>query len=219
MDQVSLRADERTEFGSRVGRRLRRAGSVPAIVYGHGLEPLSVAVDRRELHAALHTEAGSNALINLEVAGSKKPILTVAREVQRHPVRGDISHLDFISITLDEEIHAEVAIEYTGLPIGVKRDAGIVETIRTSVNIQALPLDIPGHITLDITELEVGSTLRVADLPAIKGVTYLDEPETNLVAVIIPRVIVEEPTAAALEAAALAEAAAAATAAETEEAD
>ena len=219
MDQVSLRANQRTEFGSRVGRRLRRAGSVPAVVYGHGLEPLSVAVDRRELHAALHTDAGSNALINLEVAGNSKPFLTVAREVQRHPVRGDISHLDFISITLDEEIHAEVAIEYTGLPIGVKRDAGIVETIRTSVNIQALPLDIPGHITLDISELEVGSSLRVADLPAIKGVTYLDEPETNLVAVIIPRVIVEEPTAAALEAAALAEAAAAAGTAETEEAD
>ena len=121
-----------------------------------------MAVDRRELHAALHTDAGSNALINLEVAGNSKPFLTVAREVQRHPVRGDISHLDFISITLDEEIHAEVAIEYTGLPIGVKRDAGIVETIRTSVNIQALPLDIPGHITLDISELEVGSSLRVA---------------------------------------------------------
>ena len=168
---------------------------------------------------AAHRRAGSNALINLEVAGNSKPFLTVAREVQRHPVRGDISHLDFISITLDEEIHAEVAIEYTGLPIGVKRDAGIVETIRTSVNIQALPLDIPGHITLDISELEVGSSLRVADLPAIKGVTYLDEPETNLVAVIIPRVIVEEPTAAALEAAALAEAAAAAGTAETEEAD
>ncbi len=219
MDQVSLRANQRTEFGSRVGRRLRRAGSVPAVVYGHGLEPLSVAVDRRELHAALHTDAGSNALINLEVAGNSKPFLTVAREVQRHPVRGDISHLDFISITLDEEIEAEVAIEYTGLPIGVKRDAGIVETIRTSVNIRALPLDIPGHITLDISELEVGSSLRVADLPAIKGVTYLDEPDTNLVAVIIPRVIVEEPSAAALEAAALAEAATAAGTAATEEAD
>jgi large subunit ribosomal protein L25 len=219
MDQVSLRAEPRTEFGSRVGRRLRRAGSVPAVVYGRGLDPVSVAVDRRELHAALHTEAGSNALINLEVAGTKKPILTVAREVQRHPVRGDISHLDFISISLDEEIHAEVALEYVGLPIGVKRDAGIVETIRTAVSIQALPLDIPGHITVDISDLEVGATVRVADLPAIKGVTYLDEPETDLVAVIIPRVIVEEPTAAALEAAAAEAAAATAVTEETEEAD
>ncbi len=193
MDQVTLRAEPRTEFGSRVGRRLRRTGSVPAVVYGRGLAPINVAVDRRELYAALHTEAGSNALINLEVAGTKKPYLTVAREVQRHPVRGEISHLDFISISLTEEIHAEVAIEYVGVPVGVKRDAGIVETIRVSVNISALPLDIPGHITVDISEMEVNQTRRVADLPALKGVRYLDDPETDLVQVIIPRVVVEAP--------------------------
>ena len=198
MDQVSLRAEPRTEFGSRVGRRLRRSGSVPAVVYGRGLAPINVAVDRRALYAALHTEAGSNALINLEVSGTKKPFLTVAREVQRHPVRGEISHLDFISISLDEEIHAEVAIEYIGVPVGVKRDAGIVETIRVSVNISALPLDIPGHITIDISEMEVNDTKRVTDLPALKGVTYLDDPETDLVQVIIPRVVVEAPVEGAV---------------------
>ena len=193
MDQVTLRVEPRTEFGSRVGRRLRRAGSVPAVVYGRGLDPINVAVDRRELYAALHTEAGFNALINLEVAGTKKPFLTVAREVQRHPVRGEVAHLDFISISLTEEIDAEVAIEYVGIPIGVKRDAGIVETIRVSVNISALPLDIPGHITIDISEMEVNQTKRVADLPALKGVRYLDDAETDLVQVIIPRVVVEAP--------------------------
>lgn len=191
MDQVTLRAEGRTEFGSRVGRRLRRTGAVPAVLYGRGIGPVNVAVDRRELHAALHTEAGANAVINLAVVGVKKPYLTVAREVQRHPVRGDIAHLDFITISLDEEIHAEVAIEYVGQPVGVKRDAGIVETIRIAVNIMALPLDIPGHITLDISEMEVGDGKTVADLPEIKGVRYLDPPETDLVAVIIPRVIVE----------------------------
>jgi large subunit ribosomal protein L25 len=193
MDQVSLRAEPRSEFGSRVGRRLRAAGSVPAVVYGRGLEPISVAVDRRELYAALHTEAGSNALINLEVAGTKKPFLTVAREVQRHPVRGEISHLDFISISLTEAIDAEVALEFVGVPVGVKRDAGIIETIRTSVNISALPLDIPGHITVDISAMEVNESKRVSDLPVLKGVTYLDEPDTDLVQVIIPRVVVEAP--------------------------
>ncbi len=156
-----------------------------------GIDPVNVAVDRRELHAALHTDAGVNAVINLEVTGVKKPYLTVAREVQRHPVRGEIAHLDFITISLDEEIHAEVAIEYVGQPVGVKRDAGIVETIRIAVNISALPLDIPGHITLDISDMEVGDGKTVADLPEIKGVRYLDPPETDLVAVIIPRVVVE----------------------------
>jgi large subunit ribosomal protein L25 len=109
MDQVSLRAEVRTEFGSRIGRRLRQTGAVPAVLYGRGVEAMNVAVDRRQLYAALHTEAGTNAIINLEVTGTKKPFLTVAREVQRHPVRGDISHLDFISISLSEEIHAEVS--------------------------------------------------------------------------------------------------------------
>jgi large subunit ribosomal protein L25 len=214
MDQVTLRAEPRTEFGSRVGRRLRRAGSVPAVVYGRGLEPINVAVDRRELYAALHTEAGSNALINLEVSGTKKPYLTVAREVQRHPVRGEIAHLDFISISLTEEIDAEVAVEYVGVPIGVKRDAGIIETIRVSVNISALPLDIPGHITIDISDMEVNQTKRVADLPVLKGVRYLDDPETDLVQVIIPRVVVEAPVEAVI-----ATAVEGAEPAETEEAD
>ena len=191
MDQVSLRAEPRNTTGTRVGKRLRRTGQVPAVLYGRGLAPVSVAVDRRELYSVLHTEAGANAIINLEVAGTKKPYLTVAREVQRHPVRGEISHLDFISISLDEEIHAEVALEFVGTPVGVKRDGGIVETIRIAVNVAALPLDVPGHITVDLTELLVGDSVRVADLPAIKGVRYLDEPETDLVNVIIPRLTLE----------------------------
>lgn len=191
MDQVKLRAEPRIERGSRVGRRLRRTGAVPAVLYGRGLDPVSVAVDRRELYAILHTEAGANAIINLEVVGTKKPFLTVAREVQRHPVRGEISHLDFISISLDEEIHAEVALEFIGQPVGVKRDAGIVETIRIMVNVSALPMDVPGHITLDISELGVGDGLTVADLPEIKGVLYLDPPETDIVQVIIPRIVLE----------------------------
>ena len=191
MDQVTLRAEPRTDRGSRIGRRLRRTGAVPAILYGRGLDPVSVAVDRRELYAVLHTEAGANAIINLEVVGTKKPFLTVAREVQRHPVRGEISHLDFISISLDEEIHAEVLLEFTGQPVGVKRDGGIVETIRIMVNVSALPMDVPGHITIDISELGVGDGKTVADLPEIKGVRYLDPPETDIVQVIIPRIVLE----------------------------
>ena len=96
MEQVTLRAEAGREPGSRSSRRLRRTGRVPAIVYGRGLETTSIDVDRRDLYGVLHTEAGLNALINLEVG--KKEYLTVAREVQRHPVRGEITHLDFIQI-------------------------------------------------------------------------------------------------------------------------
>lgn len=194
MEQVTLRAESRSDTGSRAARRMRRDGAVPAVLYGRGLDPQIVAVDRRELYAALHTGAGANALINLEVEGAKKPFLTVAREIQRHPVRGEIAHLDFINISLDEKITAEVGIEFMGTPLGVREHGAIMETIRTSVNVEALPLDVPANVTVDVTDLDLGTTLKVGDLPELEGVEYLDDPDADLVTVVIPRVVeVEEP--------------------------
>ncbi len=191
MEQVSLRAEQREGFGTRPSRRLRATGAVPVVLYGRGLESMPLTVDRRDLYAALHTEAGTNALINLKVG--KKKYLTVARELQRHPVRGDIIHLDFINISLDEKITADVGIEYVGEPEGAK-EGGILETIRTSVTVSALPAEIPSSIPIDIAALEVGDTLTAANLPQIEGVDYLEDEETPLVTVIIPRILeVEEP--------------------------
>ncbi len=191
MDQVSLSAEHRQGSGTRPSRRLRAEGGVPGVLYGRGLDSTPLTVDRRDLYAALHTDAGTNALINLEVGTDK--YLTVARELQRHPVRGDIIHLDFIRIALDEKITAEVGIDYMGEPEGAK-EGGILETIRTSVMISALPTDIPASIQLDISALEVGDTLSAADLPVIEGVEYLEDSEAPLVNVIIPRILeVEAP--------------------------
>jgi large subunit ribosomal protein L25 len=193
MDQVKLRAERRTDFGTRPARRMRRIGKIPAVLYGRGLDPMTLSVDRRDLYGALHTEAGANALIDLAIDGSKKSFLTVAREVQRDPVRGEIVHLDFISISLDEPIHAEVQVEYLGTPAGVE-DGGVVETIRTVVNIMALPMEIPASIPIDISAMVVNDTLKVADLPDVEGVEYLDDPDASLVTVIVPRIVeVEEP--------------------------
>ena len=213
MEQLNLRGFTGRAHGSRESRRLRREGAVPAIVYGHGLQPISVAVDRRELYTALHTEAGLNALINLQVNGDE--YLTVAREVQRHPVRGDIIHLDFIRISLDEPIEAEVPVEFTGIPVGVREGKGIVETPAASVVVSALPTNIPSHITIDITDLKVGDSARVADLPEIPGVTYVSEPDHLLVMVTMPAAVVAEVPA---EAPAEGEEAAAATVEAEEEA-
>jgi large subunit ribosomal protein L25 len=193
MEQVKLRAEQRTDFGTRPARRMRRTGKIPAVLYGRGLDPMTLSVDRRDLYGALHTEAGANALIDLAVDGAKKSFLTVAREVQRDPVRGEIVHLDFISISLDEAIHAEVQVEYLGTPAGVE-EGGVVETIRTVVNIMALPMEIPASIPIDISAMVVNDTMKVADLPAVEGVEYLDDPEASLVTVIVPRIVeVEEP--------------------------
>ncbi|HSF87257.1 MAG TPA: 50S ribosomal protein L25 [Acidimicrobiia bacterium] len=191
MEQVTLSAERRAESGSRAARRMRRTGKVPAIVYGRGLDPLSVSVGSRELYTALHTEAGTNAILSVEIGGSD-PVLAVAREIQRHPVRGEVTHLDLIKVSLDVAIEAEVSIEYIGIPIGVREEAGIVETIGTSVMIEALPTAIPSSIPLDISHLNIGDGLKVEDLPETEGVTLLDEPDRPLVTVLAPRLIEEE---------------------------
>lgn len=191
MDQVTLRAAERVAGGSRESRRLRRSGLVPANIYGRGMIAKAVSVDSKELYAALHTEAGYNALINVAIDGGEE-LLTVAREVQRHPVRGEISHLDFIRVVLDEAIQADVSLEFVGNPVGVYEEGGFVETIATTVSISALPLSIPTSIEYDISHLHIGDTAKVGDLPVIEGVEYLDEPDYPIVGVVAPRVE-EEP--------------------------
>jgi large subunit ribosomal protein L25 len=198
MDQVTLRAEARTASGSRPAKRLRRRGLVPAVVYGRGIEPISVTVSARELYGALRTEAGANALINVDVDGGES-VLTVAREIQRHPVRGDITHLDLIKVSLDEAIQAEVGVEYIGEPIGVREEGGIVEAIEVSVLIEALPTEIPSSIQLDISDMSVGDTMTLGDLPELEGVTYVDDPDRPLVSVLIPRVVEEAEAEEVLE--------------------
>lgn len=191
MQQETLRAHKRVSSGSRPARRLRREGQVPAIVYGRDLDTVSVRVSDRDLYSILHTEAGLNALINLEIEDGGS-VLTVAREVQRDPVRGDITHLDFIKVSLDEEIEAEVSLQLVGTPIGVREDQGLVEAIETTLMIRALPTQIPNAVELDIADLSVGDGLKVADLPRIEGVTYLADEEAPLVTILAPTVVEEE---------------------------
>jgi large subunit ribosomal protein L25 len=187
MEQVTLRAQPRAVFGTRPSKRLRREGLVPATVYGSDANAKSITVNGRDLYAALHTEAGRNALINVEIEGDEK-VLAVAREVQRHPVRGEVIHLDLIQISLDTVIAAEVGVEYIGTPQGVRDDGGFVEAIATTVSILALPTAIPGSIVVDIEDMLTGDTLKVSDLPAIEGVEYTDEVDRPLVTVLLPRV-------------------------------
>lgn len=192
MERVKLRAEERADVGSRVARRMRRRGQVPAVLYGRDQDSVSVAVDQGELYAVLHTEGGVNALIDLEVG--KSSVLTVARGLQRHPVRGDIIHLDFVKISLTEAIEAEVAINVIGVPVGVREEGGILESVRTYVTIEALPDMIPSSIDVDISNLNVGDSLSLDEVPTVEGVTFVDDPDTTLFTVQAPRIEeVEEP--------------------------
>lgn len=191
MEQVSLRARTGRASGSRASRRLRRQGQVPAVVYGRDMEPLNVAVEARELYTVLHTDAGLNALITLETEEGDE-ILTMARVVERHPFRREYRHVDFQKIALTETITTEVPVHFQGEPVGVV-EGGVLSPARTMIQIEALVTQIPGHLEVDISGIELGDALRIVDLPEVEGVTYLEDPEAVVVSVTVPAAEEEEP--------------------------
>lgn len=188
-EQITLRAETGRTTGSRASRRLRRSGRVPAIVYGKHADPIAVDVNHKELHAALTTEAGTNALITLEVNG--EDMLTLPRVVETHPYRSEIRHVDFVTVSLTDRVHAEIPVHLTGEAAGI-RAGGVLSTPRTSVQIDAPVTNIPTFVELDISELEIGDALRIGDLPAIEGVEYLEDPEYTVVSITVPAALEAE---------------------------
>jgi large subunit ribosomal protein L25 len=192
MSEVTLKAAPGREPGSRASGRLRTFGQVPAVVYGHGITPVPVSVDWRELRAALTTDAGSNALINLEVGSDKH--LTVVRDMQRHPIRHDVLHIDFQVVSRDEVISMDVPVVLTGENETIeKTDGATIEQQMHSLTINSKPGNIPNELSVDISGLEVGSTIRVSDLALPSGVTTDVDPEETVVSVMIVQVDIPEP--------------------------
>lgn len=179
MPEITLAAETGRRPGSADARRLRAAGKIPGVVYGHGQDPQPIAVDARELRAALTTDAGLNALLDLTVDGASH--LTLAREIQRHPVRNTVSHVDFLVVRRDEVIAAEVHIELTGEAVEVHRGDGSVEQQLFALLIHATPGRIPNAIEVDISGLAVGDTIRVGDVALPSGVTTDVDPEAPVV--------------------------------------
>lgn len=191
MSEVSLRAQAGRKTGSRESRRIRREGLVPAIVYGDDVDQnLPIAVDSHDLSVALHTEAGTNAIINLEIEDGET-LTTMARVIERHPYRNEYRHVDFVTLDLTQKTIAEVAIDFQGTPVGVK-EGGVFSPRRTHVLVEVLPTEIPSSIPLDVSEIEIGGSLRIEDLPDIEGVEYTEEPEGVVMSVTVPAAEIEE---------------------------
>lgn len=178
--EVTLEASLRKELGKGPAHRVRSAGKVPAVLYGSSVDPVPVAVDAKEMTQALHTEAGANVLINLKVGGNR--YLTIPREIQKHPIRGNLVHVDFVNVARDVEIEATVPVHLTGESHGVK-EGGQIDQPMYEVRIQALPAKVPPAIEVDVSELGIGESLKVADLRSPDGVTLLNDPEELVVAV------------------------------------
>ena len=195
MPEVTLTATPGREPGSRSSGRLRAVGQVPAVVYGHGISPVPVSVDWRELRAALTTEAGSNALINLNVGADSH--LTVVRDMQRHPIRHDVLHVDFQVVSRDEVISMDVPVVLHGENETIeKTDGATIEQQLHLLTIKSKPGSIPNEISVDISGLEVGSAIRVSDITLPSGVETDVDPEETVVSVMIVQVDIPEPEAA-----------------------
>ena len=186
--EVTLAATTGRTQGSSSSRRLRREGMVPAVVYANDLEPVPVAVNHRELAAALRTEAGSNVIVSLDVEGGET-YTTLVREIKRHPYKPRIDHVDFVRISLTETVSAEVHIEFIGEPVGVRLSGGIVETMNTSVSIEALPMAIPSAFEVNIEDLDIGDTITVASIVAIDGVEIMSDLDMPLASVSLPAAV------------------------------
>ena len=190
MAEVVLAAEIGRPVGSRAVRRLRREGKIPGVIYGHGTDPLPVAVVARELRVALNSEAGANQLLSLDTGSGT--YLTIARDMQRHPVAQTVTHVDFVIVRRDEVISADVPIAVVGEATEVHHGDGLVEQQMFTLPINALPSDIPSSIEADVSELTIGGQVRVSDLTLPAGVTTDVDPETAVVIGQPPRVVVEE---------------------------
>jgi large subunit ribosomal protein L25 len=188
MPDITLATEPRRELGSRPAGRLRRQGKVPAVVYGLGADTVSVTVPSRELQHILAGESGANTLITLDVDGES--VLTLARQIHRHPTRGELVHVDFIRIRRDVAVSAEIPVHLLGEATGV-RDGGLLEQLLFQLTVEAMPGNIPVSIEIDVSDLAIGDQLRVEDIPLPAGVETQAEPDFVVAQVAAPRVVSE----------------------------
>ena len=195
-----LKAERRDSTGKETAHKVRAAGRVPAVVYGRGMEPIHVSVDSRELFHLLHTDAGTNVLVDLRVDGDH--FLALPREIQRDLIRGRFIHVDFLRIARDEKITVEVPVHVVGESHGVK-EGGVIEHHLWNLDVECLPTDVPTHIDADITRLGINESLKVSDLKAPERCTILTSVDEVVVSVVPPQVLrveeVEEVAAEAVE--------------------
>ena len=190
-ERVKLQVLERDSRGTRETRRLRKQGLIPGVLYGRGKEPHAFTVPERELRRALTGDAGLHAILDVTVDGQKTARPSILKQYQQDPVKGTLTHIDLQEVRLDEAIQARVVVELIGEPVGVT-EGGVLSQVNREITVEALPLEIPEHIDLDVTGMAIGDTLRLVDLPEQEGVKFLDDPEeTVLATVTMPTKFVE----------------------------
>src|SRR5256884_1223633 len=199
--QVKLKAEPRTNVGRSAVRKLRARGLIPAVIYGGKNEPQALQVAAREINAMMSHASGENVLVELEIEGEGSSRTALVQEVQHSPVGGEIRHVDFHAISMDQMIQAEVPLEAMGTAVGVKTFGGLLEQSLRALAIEWLPADLPDRITVDVSQLNIGDSIHVRDIQLPSGVTAKVQPDLTAFSVVAPVVeeepVVEEAAAAA----------------------
>ncbi len=201
--QVKLKAEPRNATGRTAARKLKARGIVPAVIYGGKQKSQALQVLERDINAMLSHASGENILVELEIAGEKTGRTALLQEVQHSPVRGDVVHVDFHAISMDEKIEANVPLEAFGVATGVKNFGGLLEQNVRALAIECLPRDLPDRITVDVAALNIGDTIHVRDIKLPDGVVAKVPPDLTVFSVVAP-VAEEEPVTPEAEAAAAA---------------
>jgi large subunit ribosomal protein L25 len=182
MEQKTMSIELRDKNGKGVARKLRVQGVVPGVVYGKGIEPVSVKVDAKDLAAAIAGEGGLNSLITLSGGGSLNGNIVIVADMQRNPLKGDILHVDFHRISLDEKVKVHVPVVMVGTAAGVK-EGGMLDVVTYSLDVECLPTSIPEAINVDVTNLAIGHSIHVSELGLPQGIKVLNDPETPIVSI------------------------------------
>jgi large subunit ribosomal protein L25 len=194
MPDIVVAAQNRQETGKNVNRRLRVKGLIPGVLYGSAKKAVPVSVSPKEIGAILRSKTGENTLFDLDLDGSRRKV--ILKEFQFEPIKGSLLHADFYEVALDKELQVNVHVELVGTPVGVKVQGGIVDWVTRELEVECLPADIPEKITVDISALEIGKHVRVAEIKAPDKVKILTEPDIVIAHVVAPRAEEVAPTAA-----------------------
>lgn len=209
MPEVVIAKPREGKFNKNAARRVRVAGKIPAVLYGHGHDPVAVEVDPKQISRILHSETGHNTIFDVEVAGQPAAKAMIV-DWQREPIKDRLIHIDLKRIALDRVLRVRVRVKLLGTPVGVKTEGGVLDQVLREVEIECLPADIPGHIDVDVSGLEMHQVVRVNGLPHSDKIKYMTAEDATVAHVVqIREEVAATPEAAAGEAGAAAPGAAA----------
>jgi large subunit ribosomal protein L25 len=186
-----LKAQKREGKGKGAARTLRRAGRVPAVLYGRELDAVHLSVDAHEAKVLFHSISVDNTIVDLTIDGEKKPYQTLVREIQTHPWKAHLVHIDFLRIQEGVAVDLNIPVNLVGIPVGVRLHGGVLEQIVHELEVRCVPSKIPESFVLDVTALDINGSLHVSDIPLSEGVEILAAPDQTICAVAIPKIVEE----------------------------